>query len=90
MSLYLIDTDWIIDVLSNQTAAANTLKALSGSGLAISVVTYGELYQGAFYSHDPQTALAALAAFMIGKDLLPLTTTIAERFGIIRGALSPH
>ncbi|HKG25334.1 MAG TPA: type II toxin-antitoxin system VapC family toxin [Thermomicrobiales bacterium] len=88
--MYLIDTDWIIDVFNNQTQAAATLKRLADQGLAVSVITYGELYQGAFYSRDPQRALAALPVFLSDKQILPITTAIAERFGVIRGGLSPH
>jgi predicted nucleic acid-binding protein len=91
MSFYLIDTDWIIDVLNNQTDAAKTLKDLSTSGLAVSVITYGELFQGAYYSRrDPQKALIALSGFMASVDLLSITPAIAERFGIVRGQLTPH
>lgn len=90
MSPYLIDTDWIIDVFNNQIQAAATLKQLANRGLAVSVITYGELYQGAFYARDPQSALAALPVFFSDKQVLPLTTVIAERFGIVRGALTPH
>jgi len=28
--------------------------------------------------------------FLADKEVLPLTTTIVERFGVVRGALTPH
>lgn len=31
-----------------------------------------------------------MTAFLRGKDILPLSTTIMERFAIVRGALTPH
>ena len=87
MSQYLLDTDWIVDVLHGQEAATQTLLELAPSGLALSMITYGELYEGAYYARDPETALAGLRDFLEGKDILPLTLAILERFAIVRGAL---
>ncbi len=56
---HLIDTDWVIDVLNGQQVAASALVALAPQGLFLSVITYGELYEGAYHSRNPQTALAA-------------------------------
>jgi tRNA(fMet)-specific endonuclease VapC len=87
---YLIDTDWIIDALHGYAVAMQTLVDLAPDGLAVSIISYGELYEGAYYARNPQADLAGLTAFLLGKEILPLTTTIMERFGILRGALSPH
>ena len=87
MSLYLLDTDWIVDVLHGQESATQTLLELAPSGLAVSIIAYGELYEGAYYSRQPETALAGLNAFLEEKEVLPLTLAIMERFAIVRGAL---
>lgn len=87
MSRYLIDTDWIVDVLHNRADATQTLLDLAPHGLAISVISYGELFEGAYYARDPQTAIAGLHLFLAGKDLLGLDPPILERFGIVRGQL---
>lgn len=87
MSQYLVDTDWIVDALKGPANAAQTLVNLAPYGLAVSVISYGELFEGAYYAYDPPTALAGLHAFLQGKDLLPLTLSIIERFAIIRGGL---
>ncbi len=60
---YLVDTDWIVDVLHDQPEATQTLIDLAPHGLAVSVISYGELYEGAYYASDAQTAFAGLAAF---------------------------
>jgi tRNA(fMet)-specific endonuclease VapC len=57
------------------------------SGLAVSIITYGELYEGAAFARNPAPALAGLHAFLKGKDMLPLTTAVMERFANIRGSL---
>ena len=88
MSQYLLDTDWIVDVLNGQDAATQTLIKLAPSGLALSLISYGELYEGAYFSRDPRTALEVLRTFLEGKELLPLTPAIMEQFALIRGRLS--
>src|SRR3990172_5321025 len=87
MSQYLVDTDWIVDVLNGRETAAETLLRLAPDGLAISLISYGELYEGAYFSRDPQTALGLLHAFLKGKELLTLTPALMERFAVIRGRL---
>jgi predicted nucleic acid-binding protein len=88
MTAYLVDTDWIIDCLYGRNDAAETLLRLAQDGLAVSLMTYGELYQGAYYARDPQTALRGLRVFLRGKRLLPLNRAIVERFGVLRGDLT--
>lgn len=90
MTKYLIDTNWIIDALHGEAIAIKTLADLTDDGLAISLITYAELYEGAFYARDSATAQAGLQIFLHQKDVLPLTRSIAERFAIVRGQLSRH
>ena len=85
---YLIDTDWIVDALHGRPHATQTLIDLAPEGLAVSIISYGELYEGAYYARDPQAALAGLQSFLIGKDVLLLTPVIMEPFGVLRGSLS--
>jgi predicted nucleic acid-binding protein len=88
--MILVDTDWVIDALNGKHSALVTLRELAPDGLALSVVSYGELYQGAAYGREPVSALQALHDFVDGKDLLPVTAAIAARFGILRGHLPRH
>lgn len=85
MSLYLIDTDWVIDSLHGQPHATQTLLNLAPQGLAVSLITYGERFQGAHYARDPRAALRGLRHFLRGKQLLPLTKAVMERFAVVRG-----
>lgn len=57
MSSFLVDTDWIIEGLRGNAAALATLEALATQGLSISVITYGELFQGAYFARDREVAL---------------------------------
>ena len=87
MSRYLIDTDWVVDVLRGQPPAIHTLRRIAADGLAISIITYGELVEGAVYAQDPAKSHAGLKQFLEGKAILPLTEEIMDRFGRVRGAL---
>lgn len=87
MSLYLVDTDWIVDSLHGHQPTVEILGALAPEGLAVSLISYGELYEGAYYARDPHRALEGLRSFLESKSLLPLTTAIMERFGVLRGQL---
>jgi tRNA(fMet)-specific endonuclease VapC len=51
---YLVDTDWIIDYLSGHELAIRRLDDLKESGLAISIVSLAELFEGIYYSSNPQ------------------------------------
>ena len=53
---YLIDTDWIIDHLKGEAEVARKLEELAPEGLAISMISLAELYEGVFYSKDPSKA----------------------------------
>lgn len=88
MNHYLVDTDWLIQVLHGNADATQTLTDLAPQGLATSLITYGELYQGAYYARNPQQALQALRDVLDGIDILPLTETVMERFAIMRGSLT--
>jgi predicted nucleic acid-binding protein len=43
---YLTDTNLVADYLNGQPAAITLLNSLLPTGLAISLVTYGEIYDG--------------------------------------------
>jgi tRNA(fMet)-specific endonuclease VapC len=87
MNRYLLDTDWVVDILNGQEKAIHTVLELAPAGLAVSIITYGELYEGAAFAHDPQPALAGLRSFLKEKAILRLTQPIMERFAQIRGSL---
>jgi tRNA(fMet)-specific endonuclease VapC len=87
MNSYLLDTDWVVDILNGQEKAIHTVLELAPAGLAVSIITYGELYEGAAFARNPEPALAGLRNFLKGKPILPLTQPIMERFAQIRGSL---
>ncbi len=84
---YLIDTDWLIDVLLGVPGAVGAVERLSGHDLGISIVSYGELFEGALGAPDPQAKLAHYRALLDRFGLVLLSDPVMERFARIRKLL---
>lgn len=84
---YLIDTDWIIDYLTGVTETVIRVNALRSEGIAMSVISLAELYEGALYARDPQARQSELADFVSVVDVLPLDDGVCRIFGAERGRL---
>lgn len=84
---YLIDTDRVASYLNGRSDAVELLSSLRHDGLAISIITYGEIYDGIYASNDPHGNERAFLLFLRRVEVLPLTRTIMKRFAQIRGQL---
>jgi tRNA(fMet)-specific endonuclease VapC len=84
---HLVDTDWIIDHLSGVTAVTTRLTALRSAGLAVSIISLAELYEGIHYSRDPVRSEASLQRFLTGLPVLPIDDEVCRIFGRERGRL---
>ncbi len=84
---YLIDTDWLIDVLLGVPNAVSVVERLSGQDLGVSIVSYGELFEGALGAPDPQEKLAHYRAFLERFTPIPLSDPVMERFARTRKLL---
>lgn len=84
---YLVDTDWAIYYLNGHAAITERLQALEPDGLALSIVSLAELYEGVLYSTKPQQSEDGLRNFLSAVQLLNLDEMIARRFGQERGRL---
>ncbi len=84
---YLIDTDRLIDHLANDRATQQLLIRLAGAGIAMSVISYMELYQGVIQNPEPEAARAKLAALLAVVPMQPFTREVAETCGRIRADL---
>lgn len=81
---YLIDTDWVIDALAGTPEARTLLTTLRPDGLAISIITYLEIFEGIIGGRDPERAEQVFRAFLHGNDVLGVTRAVAERTAAIR------
>jgi tRNA(fMet)-specific endonuclease VapC len=84
---YLVDTDWAIHYLNDHPAISQRLDELKLEGLALSVVSIAELYEGVYYSTDPTGNAQDLQDFLGGVSILGLDVETAQVFGRQRGRL---
>jgi tRNA(fMet)-specific endonuclease VapC len=84
---YLIDTDWAIHYLNDRPDIAQRLQALQDDGLALSIISLAELYEGVFYSRDPEGDERDLQDFLRGVTVLVIDDGTCRIFGRERGRL---
>ena len=84
---YLWDADGVIDHLTGQPGARALHRDSAREGLAVSIITYIELYEGATRSHDPKEALRSLRTFLRRVTILPVSRRVAEQTARLRADL---
>ncbi len=84
---YLLDADWAIQALAGHRRTVTALKKLAPEGIAISWITIGEIYEGAFGLAVPATHLDAMRRFLRPFPALNINDPIMERFASIRSTL---
>jgi tRNA(fMet)-specific endonuclease VapC len=85
---YLIDTDWVIDHLNHIERVTRRLEELAAAGLALSIISLAELYEGVYYSRDSVESEAALQRFLNSElTILGMDEETCKIFGKERGRL---
>lgn len=84
---YLLDTDWVIDHLHNVERVVQRVEELSSEGLALSIISLAELYEGVFNSTNPVGNEEALDEFVVDVEVLPLDEETCKIFGRERARL---
>jgi predicted nucleic acid-binding protein len=84
---YLVDTDWAIDYLNGQDRTRKRLEEIEESGLAFSIISLAEVYEGIYYSKDPEGNEKALLDFLQDVTLINIDEEISRLFGKERGRL---
>src|SRR5436190_19182868 len=84
---HLIDSDVVADALKGKAQIVELLSSLEPQGLAISLITYGEIYEGILYSNDPKASERVFNGFLRDVTVLPITRPIMRRFAQLRGQL---
>jgi tRNA(fMet)-specific endonuclease VapC len=84
---YLVDSNIVVDHLLDVPTASALLEQLALKGVAISIVTYMEAFQGVEQSSDPEIAREKFQAFLAGVLILPLSFAVAERCARLRKTL---
>ena len=85
---YLIDTDQVIDHLKGRHAVVEQINRYAADGLAISLITFGEIYEGILFGRDPKQHTQGFLTFLkIPVRILPPNQAIMRRFAQLRGQL---
>ena len=84
---YLLDTDWVVDHLAGRSEAVDLVATLAPDGIAISIITYVEVFEGILGGRDPRQAERVLRQFLEGVDVIGISRTVARRAAAIRVGL---
>ncbi len=84
---YLLDTDWIINLLAGKAAAEAKIQHLDPEEIVISLVTVAEIYESAFTYANPEAHIQAFRSFLDNFHLLSLNLPIIEKFAEVRAYL---
>jgi tRNA(fMet)-specific endonuclease VapC len=84
---YLVDTDWAIDYLNGQDLTRKRLEEIEENGLAISIISLAEVYEGIYYSKDPEGNEKALLDFLQDVTVISIDGEISRLFGKEHGRL---
>jgi predicted nucleic acid-binding protein len=85
---YLVDSDICSKALRGRhESLTNVLNTMRQDGLAISVVTYGEVTEGVLFSRNRAVDQQLWRDFLAGFDIIDVTMEIAEVWADVRGSL---
>ena len=84
---YLLDADWIIQVLAGRSKAVLAHKGINPEEIAVSYITIGEIYDVAYTYANPEAHLHTFRRFLTPFPLLDMNEPFMERFAEIRAYL---
>lgn len=84
---FLVDTDWVIDHLNGVGAATQRLRELEPQGLAVSIISVAELWEGVLFSRDRKRTEAMFRQFIENMVVVGIDNETCQRFGQVRGTL---
>lgn len=85
---YMLDTDVCIYLKKRRSASIEArFYSLRLGDVVISMITYGELYNGALKSRESAAALRNLQLLTEHLPVQPMDTQVAEHYGLIRSDL---
>ncbi len=84
---YLVDSNWIILALHDDPQAVAFLELLINDGVAMSIITYMEVFQGLEREIDPPAAIAQFQRLLDRVPVLPFSMDVARRCAVVREIL---
>ncbi len=83
---YLVDADWISSFLNGRPDAIQLIAELADEGLALSVIAYGEIYEGLLSGRNPER-LSQFEDFCRTLDIVAPNIGVARQYASVRLAL---
>jgi len=84
---YLTDSTYVVDFLRGREYARSLYPTLVGDGLALSIVTHMELWEGVYGDRDPAGAARRLRTFLRPLRILPFSPLVSQRIARLRREL---
>lgn len=84
---YLLDTTVLIPYFAGDPPMVQLVRSLAPGGIAVSILSYIEAYQGAIEEADAEAAKRQCAAFFAGVAVLPVSPAVGRRCAEIRSYL---
>lgn len=84
---YLLDTAVLIPYFAGDEQALQLVKQLLPDGVAVSILSYLEAWQGVIEASDPEDAKRKITAFFAGIPVLAVTPVVARPCAVIRSLL---
>lgn len=81
---YLTDSTFVIDCLTRQPHARQHLPTLLREGLAVSIISHMELWEGVYGSRDPKRAGRELRQFLRRVRIFPFSHQLSLRAAALR------
>ncbi|MBA2596707.1 MAG: type II toxin-antitoxin system VapC family toxin [Chloroflexia bacterium] len=80
----MLDSNLVIPYLADDPATVPLIERLAPEGIAISIITYLEVYQGTLRSADPERAQEQFERFLAVVPTLSLSPAVARRCARLR------
>jgi tRNA(fMet)-specific endonuclease VapC len=78
---YLLDTTWIVEYLRGNAEVISRVQELQEEGLAVSIISVAELYEGVFRSNNPTANEQSLKDLLSAATVLEITQEICRVYG---------
>ena len=84
---FLVDSDYVITYLKGDEQATRQVSELFAQGIAVSIVSYMEVYEGVYYGNHQAQNTKVFHRFVRGVQVLGINRSIAQRSAVLRGHL---
>lgn len=88
MTLFMLDTNTVSDLIRGQAAVAKRLRATAPTDVCISAITAGELYFGLARRPEASRLRRVVEELLARVEIIPWTDDVARTYGRARAALS--